>query len=70
MGVLQSLCQNPWGGKVLLTYLFIVKQKNFLCVLQLQSTIGHPQEEAPFNPYVLQRNRGITGAERGRQSNI
>ncbi|KAK2532902.1 hypothetical protein Q9233_005042 [Columba guinea] len=34
---------------------------------KLQSTIGHSSDEAPFNPYVLQRNRGLTGAERGDQ---
>ncbi|KAI1239879.1 hypothetical protein IHE44_0011316 [Lamprotornis superbus] len=34
---------------------------------KLQSSIGHPPEEAPFNPYVLQRNRSLTGAERGDQ---
>ncbi|KAM9367658.1 tyrosine-protein kinase SYK isoform 1-T1 [Phaethornis superciliosus] len=34
---------------------------------KLQSTIGHPPDEAPFNPYVLQRKRGLTGAEKGDQ---
>ncbi|XP_030326069.1 tyrosine-protein kinase SYK isoform X2 [Strigops habroptila] len=34
---------------------------------KLQPTIGHPPDEAPFNPYVLQRKRGLTGAEKGDQ---
>ncbi|XP_068279047.1 LOW QUALITY PROTEIN: tyrosine-protein kinase SYK-like [Nyctibius grandis] len=34
---------------------------------KLQPTIGHPPDEAPFNPYMLQRKRGLTGAEEGDQ---
>ncbi|XP_009864053.1 PREDICTED: tyrosine-protein kinase SYK-like [Apaloderma vittatum] len=32
-----------------------------------QSTISHSPDEAPFNPYVLQRKRGLTVADKGDQ---
>ncbi|XP_064032933.1 tyrosine-protein kinase SYK isoform X2 [Pogoniulus pusillus] len=34
---------------------------------KFQPTISHPPDEAPFNPYVLQRKRGLTEAEKGDQ---
>ncbi|XP_005154967.1 tyrosine-protein kinase SYK isoform X2 [Melopsittacus undulatus] len=34
---------------------------------KLQPTTSHPPDEAPFNPYVLQRKRDLTGAEKGDQ---
>ncbi|XP_052633967.1 tyrosine-protein kinase SYK isoform X3 [Harpia harpyja] len=41
--------------------------KRFDTLWQLQPTIGYSPDEAPFNPYVLQRKRGLTGAEKGDQ---
>lgn len=57
--------------KMILTYIYIAKLNNSICVLQLQPPIGSPSDDqAAFNPYVLQRTRGLIGAEKGKQSNL
>lgn len=72
MFLLQLLRYNfqGWGRDIVLTYLFIAKHKTSVSVLQFQPTMSHPSDEAPFNPYVLPRKRGLIGAEKGRQSNL
>lgn len=71
MFLLQSCHNFLEKKKKVFNLLYFAQFKNSICVLQLQTPIGpSSDDQTPFNPYVLQRARGLIEAEKGRQKFI